>query len=200
MGMEVISAITALVGAVAGGLITGYFTLKSVKETFKKQRSQNEEQEGMLVNCLLQGLYDELEIVLEGYQRELGPTLSGLEEGKAVMSFFPLIGDYFPIYNGNTLVIGKVRDNHLRKRIIRTYHLGKSMIDSIRFNNELLRKYEYTQKLFEETGEVIHQKQTEVHMNSLIEYGQTLKQIHVDLMTSLSDTMKLLTNNIDHRK
>ncbi|WP_257294648.1 hypothetical protein [Endozoicomonas sp. YOMI1] len=193
--MEIVSAIGAIFGSVIGGIITGHYALKSVKEAFENQKEQSAEEDQKNVTSLLQGIYDELEIVLDGYQRELGPSLASLKEGEALMSYYPLVGDYFPVYNGNTLIIGRIQDNDLRRSIIRTYHLGRSMIDSIRLNNDLIAKYEYAHKLYEETGQELHHKQAVAHFSSLVSYGQTLKQGHIALMESCTTTLRSMNKN-----
>jgi len=159
---------SAISGAVIGGTITGYFTLLSTNKNYRNQLDQARGEEEKLIKGLLQAIHDEVETLLERYQEIAGTRLESLKDGEPLLFFYPLTGDYFTVYNGNSFLIGRVPDNDLRKQIIKTYTLAKGMVDSFRMNNDFLQKYEYCQRIAAESHSVKHQLQVAAHYNGLV--------------------------------
>ena len=121
---------SAITGALLGGLITGWFALRSTDKAYKNQLKQACENEDKLIKGVLQAIHDEVETVFERYQETMGAGLESLKEGEPLLMYYPLVSDYFTVYNGNSFLIGRIPDNDLRKQIIKTYTLAKGMIDS----------------------------------------------------------------------
>lgn len=183
------------VAAVIGGLIAGFFSILATIMAFKNQRTQVDEGEKVIINSLLQAIHDEIETVYERYQETMGARLESLAENEALNFYYPLVSDFFSVYNGNTFLIGRIKNNDLRKQIIKTYTLSKGMADSFRLNNELVHKFEYANKLFEETNQEVHKKHAIAHYSSLISYASTLKQSHTHLKLEISDLLRTLRKN-----
>ena len=154
MSIDWVSFGSAITGAITGGLITGYFALESTKRSFKNQKEHADENEAKLIKGLLQAIH-EIETVYDRYQETMGARLETLDKGQALTFYYPLVSDFFSVYNGNTFLIGRILDNDLRKQIIRTYTLSKGMIDSFRMNNDLVQKFEHSNKIFEETQQEV---------------------------------------------
>jgi len=121
-------------GAIIGGLITGYFALKTTKKAHENQLEQVTQNEKKLIQGLLQAIHDEVETVFERYQENMGAKLESLKDGEALLLYYPLVSDFFTVYNGNSFLLGRIPDNDLRKQIIKTYTLAKGMVDSYRLN------------------------------------------------------------------
>lgn len=79
----------------------------------------------------------------------MGARLESLPENNALIWYYPLVSDFFTIYNSNGFLIGKIPSNNLRKQIIKTYTLSKGMADSYRMNNDLVAKFDYAKTLKE---------------------------------------------------
>jgi hypothetical protein len=112
---------SAITGAISGGLITGYFALKTTKKAHDNQMQQATQNEKKLIQGLLQAIHDEVETVFERYQESMGAKLESLKDGEALLLYYPLVSDFFTVYNGNSFLIGRIPDNDLRKQIIKTY-------------------------------------------------------------------------------
>lgn len=140
----------------------------------------------------MQAIHDEIETVLERYLETMGPTLESLKEGQPLMVYYPIVSDYFTIYNGNSFLIGRIPDNDLRKQIIKTYTLAKGMIDSYRMNNDLFQKYEYWYQLFEESKNQVQMKKAEVFYNALVEYAKKLKLGHDQIKSEIAQLLRNL--------
>ena len=192
MNFDWLSFGSAIIGAIVGGLITGYFALEATKRSYKNQKLQAEEKESNLIKSLLQAIHDEIETVYERYQDTMGATLESIGDDEPLLFYYPLASDYFSVYNGNTFLIGRIQDNDLRKQIIRTYTLSKGMADGFLMNNDLVRKYEYANKIFEETRQEIHNRHAEENYISIVKYTKKLKQDHLVLKEEITNLLRAL--------
>jgi hypothetical protein len=183
------------VAAVIGGIIAGFFSILATKMAFNHQRKQSEDNEKVVISSLLQAIHDELETVYERYQETMGAKLESLRENEPLNFYYPLVSDFFSVYNGNTFLIGRINDNDLRKQIIKTYTLSKGMVDSFRLNNDLVHKFEYANKLYDETKQEVHKQHAFAHYNSLISYTATLKQGHGVLKHEIFALLRTLRKN-----
>ena len=183
---------SAITGAVIGGLITGYFAILATNRSYQHQKRHAEENEEKLINGLLQAIHDEVETIYERYQETMGSKLESLKEGEALVFYYPLVSDFFTVYNGNSFLIGRISDNDLRKSIITTYTLAKGMVDSFRLNNDLVAKFEFSDKVYQETQQDIHKQQALAHYASLVEYAKVLKEGHFKLKNEIANLLRKL--------
>jgi predicted deacylase len=183
---------SAITGAVLGGLITGDFALKSTKKAHDNQLKQAARNEEKLVQGLLQAIHDEIETVFERYQETMGAKLESLKDGEALLLYYPLVSDFFTVYNGNSFLIGRIPDNDLRKQIIKTYTLAKAMVDSFRMNNDMNQKLEYWHQVFQESKNQIHQQKAAAQLIALIEYAKTLKTSHQQVKAEITQLLRAL--------
>jgi len=186
---------SAVAGAITGGILTGVFSVWATKQSHKNQQLLSQENEEKVISGLLQSIHDEIETVYDRYQESMGARLESLDEGHALAYYYPLVSDFFTVYNGNSFLIGRVPDNDLRKQIIKTYTLAKGIVDSYRMNNDLVSKWEFSEKLFAETQQEVHKEQTIVHYASLIEYAKTLKESHKALKQEVNNLLRELRKN-----
>lgn len=186
---------STITGAITGGLITGYFALKSIKHAHNNQLKQANKNEEKLIQGLLQAIHDEIETVFERYQETMGSKLESLKDREALLLYYPLVSDFFTVYNGNSFLIGRIPDNDLRKQIIKTYTLAKGMVDSFRMNNDLNQKFEHWHQVFQESKSEIHQQKAAAHLSALVEYAKTLKTAHQQVK---SETALLLRSLRKH--
>jgi len=175
-----------------GGLVAGYFALESVNRSFNNQREHAEESEKKLIQGFLQAIHDEIETIYERYQETMGSRLESLPDGSALTFYYPVVSDFFSVYNGNTFLIGRIPNNDLRKQIIRTYTLSKGMVDSFRLNNDLVYKFEHSNKIYDETKQEVHKQHAHAHYGSLVEYAKTLKQSHQTLKQEIANLLRAL--------
>lgn len=183
---------SAIIGAIVGGLITGYFALVTTKRAFKNQRALASESESKLIRGLLQAIHDEIETIYDRYQETMGSRLESLVDGAGLNFYYPVFSDFFTVYNGNSFLIGRIPDNDLRKQIIKTYTLSKGMVDSFRLNNDLVQKFEHSNMVFSETKQQIHQQQATAHYQALVGYAKTLKQQHDVLKKEIQNLLREL--------
>jgi len=187
--------ITTLIGAIAGGVITGYFSSKATKVAHANQKEIALENENQIIRSLMQALHDELETIFDNYQENMGNRLESLDDGKPLFFYYPLVSDFFNVYNGNTFLLGRIKDNDLRKSIIKTYTLGKGMVDSYRMNNDLVQKFEHWDSVYAETQSKFYLEKARAQQQGLIEYARVLKQQHATLKQNVHATLRSLRKN-----
>jgi len=182
----------SVISAVIGGIIAGYFSLRATNQSHANQKEIAEHNELQIIKSLLQAIHDELETVFESYQTTMGNRLESLQDGQPLFCYYPLISDFFNVYNGNTFLIGRIKDHDLRKNIIKTYTLGKGMIDSYRMNNDLVQKTEHWNFVYAETQQQIHLDRLRAQEQGLIAYAKTLKTQHFILKENVNMTLRAL--------
>jgi len=186
---------SSITGAIVGGLITGLFALMAVRHSFDNQRQQSEENEEKIIKVYLQAIYDEIETVFDRYQETMGAYLDSLQPDQALLMYYPIVSDFFTVYNGNSSLIGRVPDHDLRKQIIKTYTLSKGMVDSFRMNNDLVSRYEFSEKLYAETNLEVHKNHAVAHYANLVTYAASLKESHKALQQEVSVLLQELRRN-----
>jgi hypothetical protein len=193
--MELNSFSAAIIGAITGGLITGLFSLISTRKAHENQQELVEINESKIISGLLQAIHDEIETVYERYQESMGAQLESLAEGKGLTFYYPLVSDFFTVYNGNSFLIGRIPNNDLRKQIVKTYTLSKGMVDSFRMNNDLVSKYEYSENIYSETQSEVHKEHAIMRYASLVTYAKNLKELHHSLKTEINSLLRELRKN-----
>lgn len=183
---------SAITGAIVGGLITGFFALRSTQKSYENQLAHSDANEAKIIKGLLQAIHDELETIYDRYQETMGSRIESLKEGEALNFYYPLVSDFFSVYNGNSFLIGRIPDNDLRKQIVKTYTLAKGMVDSFRLNNDLVNKFEYSSKVYDETQHETHKNHAVAHYNALVEYAKSLKEGHATLKYEIQSLLRSL--------
>lgn len=192
---NLITFIITIAGAVVGGAIAGYYSFKATKEAHENQKRIADDNEKNIITSLLQSIHDEIETVFDNYHENIGVQLESLDENRPLLFYYPLVSDFFPVYNGNTFLLGRIKDNDLRKSIIKTYTLAKGLLDSYRMNNDLLQKYEHWDGVYLETQLPVHKDKSITQYGALIAYAKNLKSQHVKLKESVKNTVRILMKN-----
>lgn len=195
MAFDWLTAFAAIGGSVTGGIITGVYSLKTTDRSFYNQRRHTEELEERTISGLLQAIHDEIETVMDRYEEEMGAQVDTLKDGEPLDVIYPLVSDFFTVYNSNGFLIGRIYDNDLRKQIIKTYTLAKGIVDSFRMNNDLVGRFEHAKKIYQETRQEIHLQQANAYQEDLIEYAKNLKKSHKELKTEVNNLLRMLRKN-----
>lgn len=135
----IIGSLFSLIAAVIGGVLTGLYTREATRTAHKNALELQREQQRETVAGVLSGIRTEIGTVWELYSRRIGPILERLPQGQTFEHYFPVQSDYFTVYTANCSLIGQITDDSLRKLIISTYMGGKAVVDTHRFNSELIQ-------------------------------------------------------------
>lgn len=192
MVMDTSSFWSGVGGAVVGALVGGFFTLRATKAAYKNQVALSNNAEKRLIKGFLQSVHDEIETVHNRYQESMGAQVEALQDNQPLAFYYPLVSDFFAVYNGNSFLLGRIDDNDLRRQIVKTYTLGKGLIDSFRLNNDLVQKYDYSFQIFQETKNDVHRANAERHYAALVNYAKTLKQAHINVKNEVNTLLRML--------
>jgi len=193
--LNILTFIITLAGAIVGGLIAGYYSLKATKEAHRHQKNLAEENEKLIISSLLQAIHDELETIFDRYQDSMGNRLESLNDGEPLNFYYPVVSDFFTVYHGNSFLLGRIKDNDLRKSIIKTYTIAKGLVDSFKLNNDLVQKADHWELIYSETQLPVHRDRFNSQCQTLCVYAKSLKEIHFELKANVKSTLRMLMKN-----
>lgn len=133
----------AIIGAVIGGLLTGWFSLCAQKQAAKHQRRLALEAERRTVKNLLAAIRAEL-LVLKAHN--LDPIQKTLKQRAAARANLPYASqlpplamiridqNYFTVFESNGGALGMIDDKNLLREIVTVYGLAKGLVDSLNTN------------------------------------------------------------------
>jgi hypothetical protein len=127
---ELWSGITALTGALVGGLFTMWATTRSHK---LQRKAQNIIDESLLYNTA-NLIYVEISIAVEVYMEEYGKDLLDLPEGEPYINIFPIGDNPFPVFDSSPSSLSQL-DPELSGLIVRLYMRAKGIVKMIEINN-----------------------------------------------------------------
>ena len=179
----------SLYSAIIGGLIAGTASFLATRRAHRNNLQRQEIAHKLRVNNLLQALYDEINILWEGYWWGAGEALEKLNDREAIKWIYPLTPDIFTIYNGNAALIGSIDDKYLRKCIIITYTKARALIDAFRLNNKLIIRYdELKLKYILGAGASVQaKKEVEVMEMIMMDYAGKIIKMHFDIKKDIID-------------
>jgi hypothetical protein len=82
--------IVTLAGALVGGGLTGFFTLRAADKSHKDSLELQKQNQKKLIKGFLQAVHDEIETLWDTYQTGIGVQLEALQEGYALLVYYPV--------------------------------------------------------------------------------------------------------------
>jgi gas vesicle protein len=188
----------AIIGAIVGGFLAGHYSRQATKDLLDEERRKSEVEKDEQVKALLRALKNEVRSVWTHYMDDTGKHLESLPKESRCRFYFPIIGDYFPIYAGNVSSLGLITDVILQHQIISTYTLAKSLIDTYRLNNQLNKEVDdAVSQSFYLNSPRADQAQ-KVKEQILDSYAPALKLLHVKTKNAVEELLEILdTATID---
>ncbi|WP_171956059.1 hypothetical protein [Stenotrophomonas maltophilia] len=131
----------------AGGVIFGSFvgwwgSSRSTSRAIDAQDTRDKNAEKSEIRAILQAIRDEVHTLAEVHMEGGGGNIKAASGNEPIAMFYPISDHYFTTFETNASRIGKVTDAAIRRQIIRTYVLFKSLVDTIRLNNHFSGKLE----------------------------------------------------------
>lgn len=182
----------SVVSALVGGAIAGFFSLRAVDRSAKKDSEMRKKEEESLLNAFLLSIRDEVDTLWNRYMWGIGEELEKLPENQPFLWQYPLTQNYFSVYDNNSSLIGKIKEDNLRKLIIITYTQAKGLIDSYRFNNEMVKTYEDFS--LRQTSNPTFGEKVEAELAALIRYAEGIKKQHNEIRENIVELLKRLSN------
>jgi hypothetical protein len=129
----------AILGALIGGLMTGWFTLLAQEQAAKDQRIGDRDTEREAIKGTLQAIATEVEIFkvkfLDAFKKvfkEPDPVASPASLASIARSGH----SFFCVFESNAAMLGRVTDQVLRRKIVATYTCLKAIVDVVNHYSE----------------------------------------------------------------
>jgi hypothetical protein len=135
-----IGVIVALVSAVIGGGIAGFFSWLATRQLLRAEAALRKEEKEQAVNTLLCAIYHEVDAIMVPFMKGVYTYFKNLPKDQPCIDFISSIVD-FPVYRGNVKDIGLIPDRLLRHSIILCYTIAESVATLCRQHNELSKEY-----------------------------------------------------------
>ncbi|WP_147297905.1 hypothetical protein [Trinickia dinghuensis] len=140
---------------------------------YAKQCQNKKSDDNAEIRAFVEAIREEVQAAWTSYCVEIHPALRALPDGQHFKLIYPVSTEGFTIYNNSALMVGKVSDPELRRSIIHTYALAKSLVYSFHMNNIMLNEYRQLLLMY-------HQADREAvltaHIDSLRIYATKLKE------------------------
>jgi hypothetical protein len=183
----------AVIGSVLSTLGVAWSAFKVQKREFAQRREESRNAERTNQLALVQAISDEIDGFWKFYSGKVGSELDALEEHK-IASVFPIDQSYFVIFDASASSIGGLPDADLRTKIIQFYVSAKSMVDSLRDYERLVRDLYQPSAAPTSVPASIQRVGREIQeANARIGYSNRLKNSH----NHLSDSYKVVCVAID---
>jgi hypothetical protein len=183
----------AVIGSVLSTLGVAWSAFKVQKREFAQRREESRNAERTNQLALVQAISDEIDGFWKFYSGKVGSELDALEEHE-IASVFPIDQSYFVIFDASASSIGGLPDADLRTKIIQFYVSAKSMVDSLRDYERLVRDLYQPSAAPTSVPASIQRVGREIQeANARIGYSNRLKNSH----NHLSDSYKVVCVAID---
>ena len=184
----------AILGAVIGGLMAGWFALLAQKQAAKDQRRYALEAERRAVKNLLQAIRAELTVLRTENVDQLQKDLSQRAEAREKLSnpnyvqfpplaIVPTEQNYFIVFDSNAVSLGMINDKSLLRQIIKVYGLAKSMVDTL---NTGSRDFEHYRQIPNQSPE------KQIAADKLWEFEERIRNGLGTLLNELDPLLKKL--------
>ncbi|SIO39680.1 hypothetical protein SAMN05444172_1594 [Burkholderia sp. GAS332] len=166
---------TASIADIAG-IIQGIGSLAAVgaavwiyARQYRDKKAENENE----TRAFVEAIREEVQAAWDGYCIEIHPALQALPDGQHFGVIYPILTDAFTVYNNGASMAGKIDDAELRRMIVKTYALARSMISSFQLNNSMLTEYKQLFLLYRQSD---RDAVLAAHGDALRSYAVKLKE------------------------
>jgi len=187
-----IGFVGAIVGAIVGGFLAGHYSRQATKDLLDEERENRKIEKKERVKSLLCAIDSEIRNVWDHYMETIGKRIEELPDNQAFRFYVPIIGDYFPVYHGNVNSLGLVIDDTLRHKIISTYNLAKSLVDTYKLNNQLNKERDTASDQLTYTNSSQANRVLQMKEQSLVAYGPMVKAFHLKTKKAIEELLGML--------
>lgn len=187
------SFVTALIGAIIGGL----FTLRGVDREAKITRAEAEKESLELQLSVLKGIKGEVFTLVSLYNKRMQNHIDNIEPGEMLLINFPVGDDNFTFYEQNAKIIAKLNDG-ARDSIINIYTYARSLIQSFKGNNQLVVEFEkiYFDMADNNKDKEMYGKLYAAKIKVMVDYAQGIKNIDAELRDVINEGFNVIDQEI----
>ncbi|KGT95795.1 hypothetical protein NG99_01240 [Erwinia typographi] len=168
-----------------GARLAGINTIKGINAQANLTEKKAITESLKLQLSVLKGIKGEVSILIGLYNKRMRKHIDAIVPGEMLQVTFPIGEGYFTFYEQNAKEIAKL-DDHSRDSIISIYTYARSMIQTYKFNNELLEDLESISYTIKEKGfDEFYRKVLNAKKDALQEYAQSIKLIDEELRVAI---------------
>ena len=186
----IVSGVSALIGAAIGGAATFIVGRQAVRSQQLRDKAASADE----VQAVLQAIAEELRVLYELHTGGSGGgiAIESAEAGEPIEIHYPIYDRYFTIYESCASQIGRIPDAKLRQQIVGVYAYLRSMIDTIRLNNDFMRQTEIAMLNLERAkGDPVLEpkfsREYNIHRDQMIQYAPVVKDAHRRAVSAYAD-------------
>lgn len=185
-----------LLAGFLGSIVGGGSSFGAIWIQARIGRRNQRDQEHEIVQNYLLALRAEIETLWKRYEETAGQLIVALPLNQPLIGFWPVGHDYFSVYQGNSFLLGRVKDDELRLLIVKTYTIARGIIDSFRLNNEMNQKLENLIVLAAQTANPAFTQQAAAQRNAIAHYAGQLKSRHYELRDHVERLLKSIGRSV----
>lgn len=144
----------------------------------------------------MSAISDEAETLFKSYMEGIGAALEALPDGQPLFWYYPVTQEYFTVYTSNAALIGRLSNPELRRRIVRTYALARSLIDASRLNNSYFEKYEQAAWMAAQAPDHGWNQRAAGERQAMVNYAPTLKKIHGQVKAETAELLEQIREEL----
>jgi hypothetical protein len=183
----------AVLGAVFGGLMTGWFALRAQKQAAKDQRIRDRDAERETIRGTLGAIATEVEVFkakyLDAFQimfKEPDPQAPPVNPAKVA----PTNQSLFSVFDSNAAVLGRITNPILRRKIVTTYIDLKAIVDVV---NHYTERREFWARLRHQQGKNEETREAKAEVESWISnINRSVPKLDTKIIELLVDIEKYL--------
>ncbi len=178
--------LTALLGAVIGGM----FSLRASSKAYQLEMAKEQKRDEREVQNMLDAIGIEIGTLWNFHMQRIGAMAENLPIGGAFEFYYPLTQDYFTVYNTNAGKIGAVSDKALREAIVVCYNKCKKVVDGFKYNNVLYK--DYRDLLMMPPTSQNHNEYVQAKHAELVEFATIIIEDHYEVKGYVEQLLALL--------
>ncbi|WP_448142690.1 hypothetical protein [Stenotrophomonas bentonitica] len=184
-------------GAIIGAVVGGGFALFGIVVAWLLQLVVTWLAERKQVRAVLQAIIDEISVLESLYMHRIGAAVE-MNGGQDILEiYFPILSNYFVVYDTNYGGIGRVQSAEVRKAVVETYAHLKSLADTFGYNNQLLMERQaLDQQLVSSPDSEALKFLVRFKEDELRAYGAGIWQLHVAAMSAASNLKTLIGDRL----
>ena len=186
----------ALIGALAGGYMSYKATLRGVRLAHEKDLQRQKQVEERALQNFYQAIESEIFTIWAGYISGIGRDIEELKNGELLFKYYSGTHEYFPIFKGNTNLIGQIPDRTLRNLVVITYTKLQGLVDALVLNNKYLEDYQRFYWTPVDSQKRIHAQRANAHKQAAIDFAKQLKSMHEGLKPEVRNLLRALHEKI----
>ena len=135
---------TTIIISIISAFIAGGFSWLATRQAHNYNRKLEEEELKTYEKATALSIIEEIKVLKNIYEKEFKNIFCKLNNTPFIEDCYEISQDYSTVYNQNAGEIGLIKNNDLRKLIIKTNLLLKKFIEELRIYNNLYNDYYIT--------------------------------------------------------